>query len=300
MRRLRQHQVTDPDDPLVAELAERQWRWRLRHRYAEEAAGRAAATALVRELFDHSRLVRTPVGFVWLGPDGEHTLVHDVRALGGDPGHVAALRDLATELAGSPLAAGVLPGEPSREAFVDDGTFRLAATSMRLDVTGPVPGEELATRVDVTAMTEVEVRAYRDGAVLSYAQSRAEAGESPELARKTSEAAFDELLPAGRPGPDQYLFTIRHAGERAGMVWVCRRWPAQAWVYDVEVDPPWRGHGLGAAAMVHAARWTRAAGLPSLGLNVFGPNAHARSLYERLGYAVEEEHFARDPSTDGA
>ena len=294
---LRQDQVTDPDDPLVAELAERQWRWRIRHRYADEAAGRAAAAAQVRELFDHSRLVRTPVGFVWLGPDGEHTLVHDVRAEGGDPRHVAALRALATELAGSPLAAGAPPREPSREAFVDDGTFRLTATSMRLDVTGPVPGEELAARAEVTAMTEAEVRAYRDGAVLSYAQSRTEAGESPELARTSSEAAFDELLPSERPGPDQHLFTIRHAGERAGMLWVCRRWPAQAWVYDVEVDPAWRGHGLGAAAMVHAARWTRAAGLPWLGLNVFGPNVHARSLYERLGYVVEEEHFAREPST---
>jgi GNAT superfamily N-acetyltransferase len=297
---LRQDQVTDPDDPLVAELAERQWRWRIRHRYADDAAGRAAAAALVRELLDGSRLLRTPVGFVWLGPDGEHTPVHDVRAEGGDPRHVAALRDLATELAGSPLAAGVPPGEPSREAFVDDGTFRLTATSMRLDVTGPVPGEELADRAEVTAMTDAEVRAYRDGAVLSYAQSRTEAGESPELARKTSEAAFDELLPDGLPGPDQHLFTIRHAGERVGMVWVCRRWPAQAWVYDVEVDPSRRGHGLGAAAMVHAARWTRAAGLPNLGLNVFGPNAHARSLYERLGYTVEEGHFARDSSTERA
>ncbi|HEX6150438.1 GNAT family N-acetyltransferase [Nocardioides sp.] len=299
MSDLPQEHVTDPDDPLVAELAERQWHWRLRYRYPDAGSGRTAARDLVRELLGGSRLVRTAVGFVWLGPDGEHTPVLDVRAYEpGDPGSVAALREVATALAGSPLATSVLPGEPSREAFVADGSFRLTATTMRLDVTGAVPGEELADRAQVTPMTEQEVTDYRAAAVASYARSREEAGESAELARKTSEASFDALLPGGRPGEGQHLFTVRHAGERAGVLWVCRRWPTQAWVYDVEVDPAWRGHGLGAAAMVHAARWTRAAGLPWLGLNVFGPNAHARSLYERLGYAVEEEHLARPHSTE--
>ena len=294
-----QEQVTDPDDPLVAELAERQYGWRLRHRYADAAAGREAARALVLELFPESRLLRTTAGFVWLGPDGEHTPVHDVRAHDpGDPGAVASLRDLATRVAGSRLGTGVWPGEPSREAFVADGTFRLTAATMRLDVTGPVPGEELAARAELVPMTDAEVTAYRDGAVATYARSREEAGESAELAMKTSVASFDELLPDGRPGSGHHLFHVRHEGQVAGIVWVCLRWPAQAWVYDVEVDPDRRGRGLGAAAMVHAARWTRSRGVPWLGLNVFGPNAHARSLYERLGYVLEEEHLDRPPSTD--
>jgi ribosomal protein S18 acetylase RimI-like enzyme len=297
---LRQEYVTDPGHPLVAELADRQWRWRLRYRYPDERTGRAAARDLVHELFGSSRLVRTPVGFVWLGPDGEHTPVLDVRADVPDAASLAALRELATELAGSPLATSVLPGEPSREGFAADGTFRRAATAMRLDVTRPVPGEELAGRVEIVPMSDVEVAAYRAAAVTSYARSREEAGESAQLARRTSEASFDELLPGGRPGTGHRLFTVRHAGQRAGMLWVCHRWPIQAWVYDVEVDPQWRGHGLGAAAMVHAAHWTRSAGVPWLGLNVFGPNAHARSLYERLGYLVEEEHVARPSSTDDA
>jgi GNAT superfamily N-acetyltransferase len=297
---LQQEHVTDPGHPLVAELADRQWRWRLRYRYPDERTGWAAAQDLVHELLGTSRLVSTPVGFVWLGPDGEHTPVLDVRADVPDAASLAALRELATELAGSPLATSVLPGEPSREGFAADGTFTRTATAMRLDVTRPVPGEELASRVEIVPMSDLDVADYRAVAVTSYARSREEAGESAELARRTSEASFDELLPGGRPGPGHQLFTIRHAGQRAGVLWVCRRWPTQAWVYDVEVDPAWRGHGLGAAAMVHAARWTRGAGVPWLGLNVFGPNTHARSLYERLGYLVEEEHVARSSSTDDA
>jgi len=268
--------VTDPADPLVAELVERQYRWRIRFRYADEEPGRAAATDLVTRLLPDSRLVRTPVGFLWLGPDGEHTPVYDVGA--ADLTHVPALRDLAAELAGGPLAPSVLPGEPTREVFV----------------AGELAGQELADRAEVTPMTDEEVAAYRDGAVATYARSREEAGESPELARSTSESSFAEMLPNGRPGEGHHLFTVRHEGQRAGIVWVCARWPAQAWVYDVEMDPDFRGRGLGAAAMVHAALWTRDRGMAWLGLNVFGPNRHARGVYERLGFVVEEEHFTRE------
>jgi GNAT superfamily N-acetyltransferase len=290
--------VTDLDDPLVAELAERQYAWRLRHRYFDTRSARAAARDLVLELLPGSRLFRTRVGFVWLGPDGEHTPVYDVRADDpGDPAGVAGLRDLATRVAGSRLGTSVLPGEPSREAFVADGTFRVTAATMRLDVTGPVPGEDLADRAELAPMTEAEVAAYAEGAVASYAASRVEAGESPELAMKTSVASFDEMLPGGRPGPGHHLFHLRADGDVVGVLWLCLRWPAQAWVYDVEIDPEHRGRGLGAAAMAHAARWTRSRGVPWVGLNVFGPNDRARSLYERLGYVLEEEHLDRPPST---
>lgn len=289
MRPLSQEHVTDPADPLVAELVERQWQWRIRFRYADEEAGRAAATALVMDLLPDSRLVRTPVGFLWLGPDGEHTPVYDVGA--DHVGDVPALRDLAAGLAGGPLGPSVIPGEPSREAFVAGEPFRLMATNMRLDVTAPLRGEELAARATVVPMRQDELAAYRTGAVATYARSREEAGESAALARATSEESFSEMLPDGRPAPGQHLFSVREDGVPAGVLWVCERWPAQAFVYDVEVDEAFRGRGLGAAAMVHAALWTRQRGMAWLGLNVFGPNLHARSLYERLGYLVEEEHF---------
>ena len=292
MSTLSQERVTDPADPLVAELVERQYHWRLRFRYADEVAARAAATDLVASLLPDSRLLRTPVGFVWLGPDGEHTPVHDLDA--ADPADVPALRDLAAELAGAPLAPSVLPGESAQDAFVADGSFRLVATNMRLDVTGEVPGDELADRVDTVAMTDAEVAAFSARAVTAYAHSREEAGESAELALETARKSFDELFPGGRPAPGQHVYTVRHEGRRAGLLWVGERWPAQAWVYEVEIDPALRGRGLGAAAMVHAAHWTRGQGMPWLGLNVFGPNRHARGLYERLGYVVEEEHFTRE------
>ncbi len=284
-------QVTDPDHPVVHWLAERQDSFRLRHRHGDPATSRREALALVRERLPGSRLLRVDAGWLWLGPDAERTPVHDAWA--SAPERVADLRGLATGLAGAPLSASVLPGEPTSEAFVSDGTFERTATTMRLDLHRPLPGEELATRAEVAPMDPAQVAEYAAGAVASYARDREEAGESAGLALATAQASFDELLPGGRPGPSHHLLSVRVGGEVAGLVWVHERWPAQAWVYDVEVDPRFRGRGVGAAAMVHGARLARDLGHRWLGLNVFGANTHARGLYARLGYVVEEEHWSR-------
>lgn len=291
-------EITDPTHPVVTELVERQYAWRWRYRYPDATSAREAAGAAVRELLPGSRLLQTEAGVLWLGPDEEFTFVYDVWAR--DPGQVATqvaeLRALAGRLAGAPLMAGLLPGEPSREAFIGSGDFVLSGTTMRLDVTEQLPAESLRSRVELISMTDDKVAGYRARAVTAYAHERQAAGESADLARRTSEASFEQLLPGGRPGPDQYLFTVRHSGQPAGWLWVCRRWPAQGWVYDVAIDAALRGQGLGAAAMVHAAAWARGHGLTWLGLNVFGQNTHARSLYERLGYRVEESYWGQSPS----
>lgn len=59
-----------------------------------------------------------------------------------------------------------------------------------------------------------------------------------------------------------------------------------SWVYDVEIDPAYSGRGYGRAAMLLAEAEARSAGMTSIGLNVHGQNAVARSLYDSLGYAV--------------
>ncbi len=283
--------VTDPGHPLVGELVDRQFRWHDRFRDTDErAAHDAARTRVLREL-PGSQLLELPDGFLWLGADGDRTLVRDVHCAVGD---VPAVRELATLLADSALAVGRVPDDPVREAFVDDGSFRLAATTMRLDLTGALPGEELAERVALAPMTAEESAAYVGSAVGKYAREREESGESPALARVSAQDSFDSLLPDGVDSPGQHLLTVRHDGRACGVLWVGSRWPDQAWVYDVEIDPGFRGRGLGAAALAGAALLGRRTGHGWLGLNVFGHNQHARRLYERLGYVVEEEHLQRD------
>jgi len=62
--------------------------------------------------------------------------------------------------------------------------------------------------------------------------------------------------------------------------------PGHWWVWTVEIDEPFRGRGLGRAAMELAEREARRRGATQIGLNVFGHNHIARSLYESLGYEI--------------
>lgn len=57
-------------------------------------------------------------------------------------------------------------------------------------------------------------------------------------------------------------------------------------VFDVEIAKEFRGRGFAREAMVAAEQWTREHDGPRVGLNVFGPNLAARSLYDSLGYEV--------------
>jgi GNAT superfamily N-acetyltransferase len=282
--------VTDPAHPVVGELAERQYRWHERFRHADERAAREAARERVERLLPESRLVWLRAGVLWLRPDGDRTHVQDVRCA---PADVPAVRELATGLAASPLSLEVVPDEPVHAAFAGDGTFLPAATTMRLDLAGEVPGERLADHVTLVPMTAAELAVYVDGAVATYARDRERAGEAAPVALEAARTSFATLLPDGVDSPGQHLFTARHDDEACGVLWLGSRWPDQAWIYDVELHPAFRGRGLGAAVLAGAARHARASGHGWLGLNVFAHNPHARSLYARLGYVVEEEYLRR-------
>jgi ribosomal protein S18 acetylase RimI-like enzyme len=56
------------------------------------------------------------------------------------------------------------------------------------------------------------------------------------------------------------------------------------WIYDVHVQERYRGRGYGKEAMLLAETEGRRRGFDRIGLNVFGGNEVARSLYRSLGY----------------
>ncbi len=66
------------------------------------------------------------------------------------------------------------------------------------------------------------------------------------------------------------------------------------WIYDIEIDPAFRGTGLGRPTLAAAQEFVLAQGGTRLGLNVFGPNAVARHLYEAAGYTVSSIQMFKD------
>jgi ribosomal protein S18 acetylase RimI-like enzyme len=75
------------------------------------------------------------------------------------------------------------------------------------------------------------------------------------------------------------------AGAVVGRVWVALQWPGKIGaICQIEVVAEQRGKGYGRALLRAAEEATAAEGVEAIGLNVFGENTVARSLYASSGY----------------
>jgi GNAT superfamily N-acetyltransferase len=136
-------------------------------------------------------------------------------------------------------------------------------------------------------LTDDEVTAFLGAAVDRYAAERSASGEPADTALRIAREQTDQLFPGGRPGPGQVLLRVLAGDTAVGMVWIGPHpagRPEAWWVWYVEVDEAHRGHGYGRGAMEVAESEAKAHGATELGLNVFGGNTVARSLYESMGY----------------
>ncbi|MEU6046462.1 GNAT family N-acetyltransferase [Streptomyces griseus] len=147
------------------------------------------------------------------------------------------------------------------------------------------------------AMSEEEFAAWRQEALLAYAQDWIDRGVEPEQARRKSEADHAAHLPDGLATEGVRFDVLVYAGEVVGHVWVALRelppgGPA-GFVFDVEVREEHRGRGYGRALMLLAEDTTRACGADRLGLHVFASNTPALRLYESLGYTTTRYNLAK-------
>jgi ribosomal protein S18 acetylase RimI-like enzyme len=152
------------------------------------------------------------------------------------------------------------------------------------DVSGP------DAAASVRPMTHAEFETWREDSVTSYAGDLAAANGQPvETALTKARRQFAELLPDGVDTDRAWLFkVVDAAGADVGVLWIGLHpdRPGVAYVYDIAIDEPHRGRGLGRAAMLAAERVVTEAGMTEIGLNVFGFNDRARGLYDSLGYRV--------------
>lgn len=116
-----------------------------------------------------------------------------------------------------------------------------------------------------------------------------DAGLGEEEARAKAELDFGSLVRDGRPAAGQHLYVIEdvESSRRVGRLWLGERFAGQpiGFLYDVEIEEPLRGQGLGREAMLLVEEEARRRGFVEIRLNVFGGNETARSLYRSLGYA---------------
>ena len=160
--------------------------------------------------------------------------------------------------------------------------------------------------VELVPMTEIELRAFLDVAIRTYADEHVKSGDwHPDEALGRSEAEFHELLPSGLATPNQYLFSIRDpaSAENVGILWFHARHRAvesAAFIYNIEIYPPFQRRGYASQALMALEARARALGLSKIELHVFGHNTGARALYEKLGFAATHAMMAKSLSSTEA
>ena len=100
------------------------------------------------------------------------------------------------------------------------------------------------------------------------------------------------VLPDGLATPGTLIWAVEEDGRKVGTVFVGLR-DGGAWLYDITIDEPERGRGIGRAAMTALEEELRSQGNTTVRLNVWGGNAVARALYRSLGWAEESVHMRK-------
>jgi ribosomal protein S18 acetylase RimI-like enzyme len=109
-----------------------------------------------------------------------------------------------------------------------------------------------------------------------------------ELYRKEAEDYFDFSDPSAR------VFIVeRDDGKYCGYLWMGIRssediWDLEKpqWIYDIVVDPKFRGNGLGKMLLQQAEEFARESNV-NIGLFVDADNDSAIALYNKMGYNVK-------------
>ena len=149
-------------------------------------------------------------------------------------------------------------------------------------------------------MSSSEFDAFRAREISGYAAEQVGAGNWTEDESETRSAELtDSLLPLGVETPGTLLLIGETPeGVQIGHVWVTLQRQhgsgSGALIYDIEIEPEHRGKGFGRALLMAAEEETARHGVSKIGLNVFGSNKTARSLYESAGYQVASTQMYKE------
>lgn len=146
--------------------------------------------------------------------------------------------------------------------------------------------------LSVRSMTQAEFDEWQDALARRFAGAKVAAGTwTADEALAQARQANAALLPDGLATEGNLMLKgVRPDGTPVGRLWITLRHPQGvagcAFLYDIEVEPEFRGGGYGRALLAAAEDAVREHGLTALELNVFGDNPVAIALYTSSGYTV--------------
>jgi ribosomal protein S18 acetylase RimI-like enzyme len=153
--------------------------------------------------------------------------------------------------------------------------------------------------VELVPMSEDAFEEYLAYAVPHYADELVRAGNAhPDDGQTSAEAQFESLLSDGLATPGHTLYTIEADGVEGpvGYLWAGMREQGQKHftaLYDFAILAPYRRRGYGAEALRALEEVVRGLGRDEIRLHVFGHNAPARALYQKMGYVETNVNMAK-------
>jgi len=151
--------------------------------------------------------------------------------------------------------------------------------------------------VSLVPMPALRFPSWLEQSGAEYAADLMVLGQSRTEAERSAARGMAESFPDGKTQPGHHVFDITEdQGRVVGYLWIGaalgggeREW----WLWDIFINEEDRHRGLGGEAMIAAEEFARGQGVASLGLSVFGFNAAARRLYDKLGYRVTSIKMAK-------
>ena len=141
-------------------------------------------------------------------------------------------------------------------------------------------------------MSEADFGDFLARSITDFAEDKVRAGSwDPNEAVANSRQVHEKLVSHGLSTPNQHLYMIELDGHSVGNLWLAleQRSTEAAWfIYDVFVEQSFRRRGIGFEALTLLEKGASQTGIRTIGLHVFGYNAAARKLYEKLGYEVTD------------
>lgn len=139
-------------------------------------------------------------------------------------------------------------------------------------------------------MSEAEFLAYVAESIPDYAREKVKSGQWLEATSLgQAQEGFNELLPQGIVTPGHHFHNLTDTISRTsvGILWFAvqeRAGEKIAYVYDVFIISKHRRLGYATQAFDGLEAEAKRLGLSGIALHVFGHNAAAKALYEKLGF----------------
>ncbi len=140
------------------------------------------------------------------------------------------------------------------------------------------------TKITLQQMTSSEYDSFKVSTVKSFAAGNVTAGTWKQSgAENKAEAMLKQLLPDGNVTAGHRFYTITTDQENLGTLWVFVQ-GSSAFLFDIMLDKRFRGVGYGRQTMTVMEKMLADEGIREVELHVFGHNAPARALYQKIGY----------------